>query len=427
MGLNHHLALLIDYILLIVAVVAISWLANYLIKRFIVEYIQKKGKKSRFNHFRLLSEHHVFRKISHLAPSIVIAYAAPLIIVEQVPITITISAAIQTATNIYIVIVTYLIACALLDYGNDVYKQTEISSQHPIKSYIQVVKIALFIILAIIAISILINKSPLVFLTGIGAMTAFVSLMLKDSLLGFVASIQLSSYDMVRVGDWIEVPSFGADGDVIDISLNTVKVQNFDKTIITIPTPGLLTTTVKNWRGMSESGGRRIKRAIYIDLSSICFCSEEEIQSYSQLPYLADFLNSEADQVDRYQHLATSEERIPLPRQHRYTNVTLFRAYLVNYLKNCPWIRNDMTLMVRQLDITGKGLPIEIYVFTNTTDWLEYESIQADLFDHFLAMISFFHLRVFQNMIDRGSVEQQLKLSATRALAAEKASAQERV
>lgn len=406
-GLNPNLALAIDYILLIATVVFISWLANYLIKRYIVAFIHRKGQNSRFNHFRLLSQHQVFQKISHLAPSIIIAYAAPLFIIDQVPFTTTISEAVQTATKIYFVVVNYLIACALLDYAHDVYKKTKLAQQHHIKSYIQVLKIALFLVQVIIAISILINKSPLAFLTGLGAMTAFVSLMLKDSLLGFVASIQLSSYDMIRVGDWIEVPSFGADGDVIDMSLNAIKVQNFDKTIVTIPTPALLSTGIKNWRGMSETGARRIKRAIYIDLSSIRFCNEAEIQLYRQLPELADFLNNTKDQQELPQSSPQGKVKLPYLHHHQYTNITLFRAYLKTYLIDCAQVRNDLTMIVRQLDITGKGLPIEIYVFANTTDWLEYESIQADLFDHFLAMMPFFHLRVYQDIIDRSSITHQ--------------------
>ena len=227
-------------------------------------------------------------------------------------------------------------------------------------------------------------------------MTAVVLLIFQDSILGLVAGIQLAANDMVRIGDWIEMPKYNADGDVIEITLTTVKVENFDKTITTVPPHALVKDSFRNWRGMQETGGRRIMRSIYIDTSSICFCSDEMIESYKDIEILKNYINSRYVEINEYNRTHEIDDKNPVNGRHM-TNVGTFRAYIIEYLRNHSQIHQDMIQMVRQLPPKEHGLPIELYMFTKTTDWAEYETIQADIFDHLLAVAPLFGLRVFQN------------------------------
>jgi len=246
----------------------------------------------------------------------------------------------------------------------------------------------------VVIVSILMSKSPVVLLTGFGAMTAILLLIFRDTILSLVASIQMSSLDMVRVGDWIEMPQYNANGDVIDVALHTIKVQNWDKTITTIPTHKLISESFKNWRGMKDTGGRRIKRSINIDVNSVRFLDESEVEKFKDFKLLRDYVADRQAQLAEYNAKLGDTANVNL---RRLTNFGTFRAYLRNYLKNHPRIRKDMTLMVRQLQPSESGIPIEIYCFTETTDWSEYEGIQADIFDHILAQCGDFGLRVFQS------------------------------
>jgi miniconductance mechanosensitive channel len=249
---------------------------------------------------------------------------------------------------------------------------------------------------AIFAISIIIDKSVLVLLTGLGALTAIILLIFKDSILGLVAGIQLVANDMVRPGDWIEMPKYGADGDVIQITLNTVKIRNWDKTITTIPTYSLISDSFKNWRGMSESGGRRIKRALPIDMTSVKFCTPEMIDRFSRIAMLRDHIERKTKELREYNERNEIDQSVPV-NGRRMTNLGTFRAYLVAYLRAHPKIHQDMTFLVRQLPPSDKGLPLEIYVFSNDQVWANYEAIQADIFDHLLASLPEFELRPFQS------------------------------
>ena len=243
------------------------------------------------------------------------------------------------------------------------------------------------------------DRSPVLLLSGFGAMTAVLLLVFKDTLLSLVASVQLTAQDMVRVGDWIEVPQFGADGDVVDVELHTIKVQNWDKTITTIPTHRLISDSFKNWRGMSTSGGRRIKRALYLDASSIHFLSTEELNRCKRFLLLNDYLAGKEGELSKYNKDfagASAEQQDVAVNMRRLTNIGTFRAYAWRYLKQHPRIRDDMTLLVRQLQPGPQGIPIELYCFTNTTEWNAYEDIQADIFDHLMAIIPEFGLRLFQ-------------------------------
>ncbi|MBD2843438.1 mechanosensitive ion channel family protein [Erythrobacter rubeus] len=282
-----------------------------------------------------------------------------------------------------------------LAYGNEVYERLPRSKNRPIKGFVQVVKIIVLCGAVIIMISVLIDESPLLLLSGLGAVTAVLLLVFKDTILSLVASVQLTSNDMLRVGDWIEMPSMQADGDVIDISLHTVKVQNFDKTITTIPTHRLVSDAYRNWRGMSESGGRRIKRSIVLDQNSIRFLSDDEVVGLKKFRILKSYLAAKRDEIAEWNEAELAGDDQPV-NARRLTNVGTFRAYIAAYIDWHPRIGEGFTMLVRQLDPGPQGLPIEIYCFADTTTWGEYEAIQADIFDHLLSIVHEFDLRVFQ-------------------------------
>ena len=297
--------------------------------------------------------------------------------------------------SIFVLIILICINVLLSALG-DVYDRSRFSRRIHIKGYLQVVKLILFIVGILGIITILTGQSPVYLLSGIGALTAVLMLVFKDTILSFVATIQINSNDLFKIGDWVDAPQFGADGDVVDIALHTVKIQNWDKTITTIPTHKLIDSSFKNWRGMTDSGGRRIKRAIYIDISTIRFWDEELLRRFQQFDLLQDYLESKLKEVDNSnQTVAANLDQIVKGRL--FTNIGTFRAYIKAFLKNHSDIHDKMTFLIRQLPPGEKGLPMEIYVFTNDTDWVRYESIQSDIFDHLMAIISEFDLKVFQN------------------------------
>ncbi|MCK4853828.1 MAG: mechanosensitive ion channel, partial [Bacteroidales bacterium] len=279
---------------------------------------------------------------------------------------------------------------------HQIYLTTPISQGRPIKGYVQVVKIIIYFIAIILIIASLTKESPGKLLTGLGAMAAVLMLVFKDTILGFVASIQLSANKMVVPGDWISMPSHNADGTVLDISLNTVKVQNWDKTIATVPTYALVSESFQNWKGMEESGGRRIKRSINIDMNSVRFVDDELADRFKKIQFLKDYVVSREAEIIKYNEEHKIDGSI-LVNGRRMTNLGTFRKYIEEYLHRHPKIHNDMTFLVRQLQPDERGLPIEIYVFSNDQAWANYEAIQADIFDHILAVIPEFELRVFQS------------------------------
>ena len=283
-----------------------------------------------------------------------------------------------------------------LDYIEEVYRRRPEARSRPIKGYLQVLKIVIYCGAAIVMISVLIEQSPLLLLSGLGAMAAVVMLVFKDTILSLVASVQLTSNDMLRVGDWIEMPSMSADGDVIDIALHTVKVQNFDKTITTIPTHKLISDSYRNWRGMSDSGGRRIKRALFLDQNSVRFLAEDEIDGLRRFRVLDGHIARKEKEIAEWNASELSGD-CDTVNARRMTNLGSFRAYVIAYLQNHPRIAGQgFTLLVRQLAPGPDGLPLEIYCFTDTVDWGDYEMIQSDIFDHLLAILPEFGLRVFQ-------------------------------
>ena len=297
--------------------------------------------------------------------------------------------------SIFVLIILICINVLLSALG-DVYDRSRFSRRIHIKGYLQVVKLILFIVGILGIITILTGQSPVYLLSGIGALTAVLMLVFKDTILSFVATIQINSNDLFKIGDWVDAPQFGADGDVVDIALHTVKIQNWDKTITTIPTHKLIDSSFKNWRGMTDSGGRRIKRAIYIDISTIRFWDEELLRRFQKFDLLQDYLESKLKEVDN-SNQTVGENLDQMVKGRRFTNIGTFRAYIKAFLKNRSDIHDEMTFLIRQLPPGEKGLPMEIYVFTKDTDWVRYESIQSDIFDHLMAIVSEFDLKVFQN------------------------------
>ena len=361
-------------------------------RRYLVAGIERLTLRSRTSWDDVLHDQEVFRRLSGLVPALIAWYGVKLL-PEVGPAVELVVGRVAFAT---IVVVVAHSLMALLSAANELYSRVPENANRPIKGYVQVVKIVVSIVAAVLVLSTLLDRSPLIFLSGIGAMTAVILLIFRDTILSLVASVQITGNDMVRVGDWIEMPQFGADGDVIDVALHTVKVQNWDKTITTIPTHRLISDSFKNWRFMSLSGGRRIKRALYIDIRTVRFLRDEEIDRFGEMALLRDYVQEKRHQIR--EHNTASE---PPPDRNaearRLTNLGTFRAYIEHFLQADPRIHGGMTLIVRQLPPGPTGVPIELYCFTKTTAWSEYEGVQSDLFDHFLAIAPEFGLHVFQS------------------------------
>jgi len=369
-----------------------AWLTNSVFKRLILRGIQHALSSTSYGRDEELKRHGVIQRLANIVPAMVIMWGISLI--PGLP-----EAAVIVIRNVctaFIILTFALALSAMLNIINVVYCRRQDAHLRPIKGYLQLAKLVMFIITIVLIIAVLIDRSPLILLSGLGAMAAVLMLVFQDTLLSLVASVQISSSDMVRVGDWIEMPHLNADGDVIDIALHTVKVQNWDKTITTLPTRKLITDPFKNWRGMQESGGRRIKRAIYLDQNSIYFLSVEEQKKLGRFKLLEDYLNRKNEEIGNW-NSKLGEKAKEIVNTRRITNIGTFRAYVENYLRAHPGIHQDMTLLVRQLSPAPEGLPLEIYSFTNTIKWAEYESIQSDIFDHLLAILPEFGLQVFQS------------------------------
>lgn len=384
---------------LLAIVLFAAWILNFIMKKYILHIVERIVKRSRTTWDDVLLKRRVFHRLSHLAPAILLYLVAPTVffvkptIEGQIPVG---EEYMKLAAMIYMIVVGLWVLDAFLNSVVDVSRTYPFFKKTPILGFVQVIKIILFIVGGIIVLGVITDKDPSKIIAGFGAMTAVLLLIFKDAILGFVAGIQLSANNMVHLGDWIAMPKYGADGDVIDITLTTVKVQNWDKTISTIPAYSLISDSFKNWRGMSESGGRRIKRSLNIDMSSIRFCDESMLEKFRRIQYITDYINEKKCEIDEHNKAATVDDS-ELVNGRRMTNVGTFRAYVVAYLKHHPNIHKDMTFLVRQLQPTTDGLPIEIYVFSNDQVWANYEAIQADIFDHILAVVPVFGLRVFQN------------------------------
>ncbi len=375
-------------ILLLVAI-----LADLVAKRLLLVAVRAAATRTQSDWDDALVEHKVFGRLAQIIPAIIV-YSG----VDLLPgLSEAHEAVVRNVAGAYMILVITLTLTAVLSAANHVYESRPIARLRPIKGFVQLAQVAIYILGAILVIAALIDRSPVILLSGLGAMTAVLLIVFKDTLLSLVASLQLTGQDMIRVGDWLEVPQFGADGDVIDVALYTVTVQNWDKTITKIPTHRLISDSFKNWRGMSESGGRRIKRSINVDFNSIRFLTDEEVQRFKDFALLKGYIEAKEAELNAY------NEELDAPggsgvNLRRLTNVGTFRAYIYNYLKHHPKIHDRMTLIVRQLQPGTEGLPIEIYCFSNDIDWAAYEGIQADIFDHIGAIAPEFGLRLYQRL-----------------------------
>jgi miniconductance mechanosensitive channel len=377
---------------LFLSMVFLSLLIWYFTRQILLGIVYSFAAKTKTIFDDKLVENKFFGSFSHLLPLLFMDYFFSIVLFAFPHF---LNLAIRF-NEVLIALVLLVSTRRMLNAFGDLLKSRPALEGKPINSYIQTVKIIVSIVFIIIMLSLLTNQSPVFFLTSLGAMTAILLLVFKDTILGFVGSIQLSANDMVRVGDWVTVEKYGADGDVIEINLTTVKIQNFDKTITTIPTYSFISDSFKNWRGMSESDGRRIKRAIKIQIDSVKFASPELLEKLEKVTILSDFLKKTKDEIDAFnlEHGLTDENQIHARKQ---TNIGLFRGYLEHYLKHNPEINTKMTLMVRQLAPTEYGVPIEIYCFTKSKEWIQYEIVMADIFDHVFSIVKKFELRVFEN------------------------------
>jgi len=376
----------------LIGVILLAFLANFVMRRVIIVFIRRLLSRTKSERDDILIRRRVFERLSQLAPAFVIYALGPLALTDF-PI---MAAFCVKFSLVYMIFVGVLFVDGMINAGLEVYRTFRISRDFPVTSFAQVAKLILYFLGFIATLSILLGESPMTFIAGLGALAAVLMFVFKDLILGLVSGIQLSANRMVAVGDWIEIPKYGVDGDVMEIALTTVKIRNFDKTITTVPTQALINESFKNWRGMTETGGRRIKRSIHIDVSSIRFCDEEMLARYAKIKHIEGYIEKKRDELAEYNDQATIDHSLLVNGRH-LTNIGTFRAYIEAYLRNHPKISKSLTLLVRQLQATEHGLPIEIYTFTNDTNWINYEVIQADIFDHILAAASEFDLRLFQD------------------------------
>ncbi|ENV07725.1 hypothetical protein F966_03582 [Acinetobacter higginsii] len=364
-------------------------LANFIAKRIIVRGIRHLITKFKSPNQSIFAQHSVTQRFANIVPAIVIMNGITTIphLPEKF------ISFVQMGAQAFIFLTLALTVSEVLNIFNLIYQRNPKSRNKPIKGYLQLVKLILFVVCGLMILGTFLKKDVFTLLAGFGAMAAVLMLVFQNTILSLVASVQIASYDMVRIGDWIEMPSLNADGDVIDMSLHTVTVQNFDKTFTTIPTNKLVTDTFRNWRGMSESGCRRIKRSLFLDQSSVHFMSDAEQQKLKDFLLLDQYLDAKKSEIEEFNNHLSNQSQY---NQRRLTNLGTFRAYVEFYLRQHQGIAQNQTILVRQMQPTSEGLPLEIYAFTNTIAWASYEAIQSDIFDHLIAIIPEFGLRIYQ-------------------------------
>jgi len=390
-GMSDGMGIFIENATIIVVTILLALLADFIVKRVIISSIAALTKRTKNDWDDVFVKQKVFNRLAHLAPALIVYYSLQYIFEAEKLVDF-----LGNLTQTYMILVVLMVIDSVLNAMHEIYMKLPISQGRNIKGYIQVVKIIFYTMGIILIISVYSGETPKALMAGVGAMAAVLMLVFKDTILGFVASIQLSANKMVNVGDWISMPKYNADGDVIDISLNTVKVQNWDKTIATIPTYALVSESFNNWKGMEDSGGRRIKRSINIDMNSVTFLDEAQIEKLGNFHLLKDYISNKQKEIAEYNKSLQLEEGT-VTNGRKMTNLGTFRKYLEEYLQHHPMISNEMTFLVRHLQPTDKGLPVEIYVFSKDQAWANYEAIQADIFDHTLAILPEFDLHVFQS------------------------------
>jgi miniconductance mechanosensitive channel len=375
-----------------VIMLLLSWLSFVVVRRVLIFSIIKMVRKTKSKIDDYLVHRKVFHRLAHLAPVIVIYFLSDLFWGAQTARL----AVFHDIVSLYLLVVIIMAFQALLKAFEDIYNTFPFAYDRPIKGYLQVIQLLAIIVGVLIAVSIVFNVEVTAIIAGMGALAAVLMLVFRDSILGLVAGVQLSANRMVRVGDWISMPGHNADGTVLEITLNTVKVRNWDKTISTIPTYAMVSNSFVNWRGMEESGGRRIARSVFIDTHSVKFCTPEMLEKFKKIHHLKAYIEERQIEIENYNREHEIDESLPV-NGRRMTNLGIFRKYLENYLIKHPKINDKMTLIVRHLDPTEKGIPMQIYAFSREQEWAKYEAVQADIFDHVLAIIPLFELRIFQN------------------------------
>ncbi len=386
--LNHTVAILI----LLAGLFAAASFLYFICRPLILKVVTRIVEETDFNWDNELLGRGVFRWLTHVLPGLLIFLAAPGLF-SSVP---WLGNFLRVTSSIYILITGYFVLDSILNALQSIFSRTIAGRKLNLATFTQVAKLLAALVCFILGVAILIGESPLSLLGGLGVFASILMLVFKDVILGFVAGIQLASNRMLSQGDWLEMPSYNADGDVLEIGLTTVKVQNWDKTITTIPTYALISSSFKNWRGMAESGGRRIKRKLLVDTNSIRLCSEEMLNRFQEIEHITEYLDAKKKEVEEANSRLDESRRDNRVNGRRLTNIGTFRAYIEAYLRHHPDINQSMTLLVRQLAPEGRGIPIEIYCFSANKNWAAYESIQADIFDHLLAVAPEFDLRIFQ-------------------------------
>lgn len=394
-GLVRDSANIWDNLIVLLLVIAVTVGIDYTCRYIFLGLFKRFAKRTRNQWDDLIVERKIINKLMHLIPAILVYIMLPLALPRaEMP---TLLGILQMICSIYIVAVILRFINAALNLLLEIYNRKEAFKNKPLKGFVQIIQVLVFFVGFIIIISILIGKSPATLFAGLGASAAILMLVFKDTILGFVAGIQLSANDMLRPGDWITMTKYGADGTVIEVTLNSIKVRNFDNTITMMPPYALVSDSFQNWRGMQESGGRRVKRSINIDMNSVRFCTPEMLDKFRKISLLTEYIDTKQQELERYNKEHNIDGSIKV-NGRRQTNLGVFRAYLVNYLKSNPDVNKDLTCMVRQLQPTEKGIPMELYFFAATTVWIPYEGIQSDVFDHILAVLPEFDLQVFQEV-----------------------------
>ncbi|MGP1536199.1 mechanosensitive ion channel family protein [Bacteroides heparinolyticus] len=392
-GMSPSLADTLDQFVAFAVVLIIAFTADALCRGILLRIVPRLVKRTKASWDDIVFDRKVMVHLSRMAAPVIIFYFVPVAFAETNSFTLDL---ILRFCRIYIIISLLSFINSLLKAVYNVYSEREQFRDRPLKGMLQTVQVILWFVGIIIVVSILIGKSPLSLLAGLGASAAILMLVFKDSIMGFVSGVQLSANDMLKVGDWIAMPKYGADGTVIEVTLNTVKVRNWDNTITTIPPYLLVSDSFQNWRGMRESGGRRVKRSINIDMTSVKFCTPEMLDKYRKIRLLKDYVEQTEQVVKQYNEEHGIDNSI-LVNGRRQTNLGVFRAYLTAYLQSLPDINQELTCMVRQLQPTDHGIPMELYFFCALKDWVPYEAVQSDVFDHVLAIIPEFDLQVFQS------------------------------
>lgn len=404
-GLSGGPANWLDNVIVLLIVILMALVIDYLCRKILLRLFVKLSKKTKTDWDDLLIERKILNKVLRLIPTIFVYMMLPFVFDAYTPFLFVLT---QKICVILIIAISIQFINSLLSLGNDLYNRRHQGKS--IRGFIQVIQVIIVFIGIIIIIGKLLDESPAKLFAGLGASAAILSLVFKDTLMGFVAGIQLTANDMLRPGDWITMPKYQADGDVIDVTLNAVKVRNFDNTIVTIPPYALVSDSFQNWRGMSDSKGRRIKRSISVDMNTVKFCTDEMLAKFRKISLITDYI----DQKEKELHAYNEEHHIDnsiVVNGRRQTNLGVFRAYIESYLRNHPEVSKELTCMVRQLQPTDTGIPLELYVFLSEKRWIPYEAIQSDIFDHILSVISEFELAPFQAI--SGADIRSLKASAT--------------